>query len=76
LVSFLEFYGIGQAVVAGLHLVTGHLQMLMGTIVDAVQPIHEVHVVGCRLLLVGGASNRCSSLPNTMLVGVVTGLVG
>jgi hypothetical protein len=35
LVSFLESRGIGQTVVAGLHPVIGHLQMLTGVMMDA-----------------------------------------
>jgi hypothetical protein len=46
-VSFLESRGIGQAVTAGLHLVTDHLQILTGAVMDIMQSIHEVrHVVG------------------------------
>jgi hypothetical protein len=59
LLSFLESHGIDQAVVAGLHLVTGHLQMLSGIIMDVTQSIHKVqHIVNHRLLLVRGSSKQ------------------
>jgi hypothetical protein len=52
LISFLETCKIGQAVFAGLHPVNGHLQMLTGAMVDALQSIDEVrHVVGRTLVL-------------------------
>jgi hypothetical protein len=34
LVTFLEFGRIGLAIVAGFHAVAGHLQMLLGVMVD------------------------------------------
>jgi hypothetical protein len=46
-----EFF---QAVVAGFHPLTGHLQVLTGVVVDVTLPISEIHnVVGRTLLFVG-----------------------
>jgi hypothetical protein len=42
LVSFLESRGNGHAVIAGLHPVFGHIQMLTGIMTDVMQPFHEV----------------------------------
>jgi hypothetical protein len=67
LVPSLETHGISQAVVAGLHSVTGHLQMLAHIMMDVMQPIHEVHhvmVVDCSLsegAPNNGSQGRCSS---------------
>jgi hypothetical protein len=59
LVSFQESLGIGQAVIVGLHPVTGHIQMLTGIMVDIMQSIHEVrHIVSHRLLLVAGSPEQ------------------
>jgi hypothetical protein len=77
LISFLEYPRIGQEVIVGLHLVTGHLKLLTGIMMGVMQPIHKVcHVVDCRLLLVGGDPNnrsqgKCSSLLNTMLASIM-----
>jgi hypothetical protein len=58
-VSFLEFCGIGQAVVADLYPVNGHIQMFAGVVMDVMSPIFEVHrVVGHRAFLVVGGPEQ------------------
>jgi hypothetical protein len=59
LVSLLESRGIGYAVVGGLCPVIGDIQMMTDVMVCVNQTIHEArHVVGRRLLIFGGASNK------------------
>lgn len=53
LVPFLESWGMSQTVIAGLHLVTGNLQMLVCNIMDVMHLLHEVrYELGRRLLFV------------------------
>jgi hypothetical protein len=50
-ITFLESHRISHAVIVGLHMVTGNLQVLQGVVIYVMQLLHEVScVVDCRLL--------------------------
>lgn len=65
-ISFLGSHRVGQSVIAGLHTVSGHLRMLTVLMVIVMQQILKV----CHI--VSWSQGRRSTLPNTMLVGIMS----
>lgn len=57
-VPFLQSREVGQAVRADLRPVTDHFQMLSDIMIDIMSPIHEVHHLVCRRLLLVGESPK------------------
>jgi hypothetical protein len=74
-VSFLEFHGTGQVVIAGIHSVGCHVQVLTGTIMDVSQFTRLMMSLVIDCCLLGRALNklqcRYTSLLNMLLADVV-----